>query len=141
MEIRHASLAQVRRGRDGRRVAITEDLHDIVARLQEIDPGLKVFWNEYGEYYTIVETLADGSEGLVTNVPSDGLNAQLVDYVRMLGSERYSYIEEAERADAKAQAEGTHRFEEEIGEQGEKMAHAIRKDLEAKNRIYVPRAS
>jgi hypothetical protein len=140
MEIRHATLETVRKGRDGRRVLVTGDVLGVVAQLQQIDPRLRVFWNEYAEYYVIVEELPDGSESLVTTIPPDGLNSQLVEYVRMLGSMKYDYIGNAEKADREAEKAKTHEFEEKIGEIGEEMAHKIRRDdVEYSGKAFVPK--
>jgi hypothetical protein len=140
MEIRHASLAQVHKGRNGRRILIETDVLDVVGELQKIDPNLRVYFNEFGNYYAIVEVLQDGSEGLVTTVPHDALNSALVDHIRMLGSGDYDYIGSAEKADKEAEKAKDYALEQEVGEMGERMAHVIRKDdVEYNGKAFIPK--
>lgn len=140
MEIRHASIEQVHAGRNGKRILIEADVLDVANQIRQIDPKLKIYFNEFGNYYAIAEELADGSEGLVTTVPHDGLNSKLVDYIRMLGSGDYDYIGNAERRDRLADREKDRVLEEEVGEMGERMAHQIRSDdVEVNNKIFLPR--
>lgn len=134
MEIQHATLSQVRTGRNGTRVLIEQDVQDVVQRLKELDPNLRVHWNEYGEYFVISELLPDGSESLVTTVQD--LNPVLVDYVRKLANK--DYAAELDRLDREADRQADHERSEKVGEIGERAAHALRKDLSVQNRIYVP---
>lgn len=134
MEIQHATLSQVRIGRNGRRVLIEQDVHDVVQRLKELDPKLRVHWNEYGEYFVVSEIMADGSESLVTTTKD--LNPVLVDYVQKLASK--DYVAELERLDRDADRQADHARSEKVGEIGERAVHALRKDLAVQNRIYVP---
>jgi len=136
MEIPHASFAQVSRGKDGNRVLITEDVGDIAKRLKEVDGNLILVWNERGEYFMVIEKLENGSESIVTTVPE--LRPDLIEYVRMLGSEDYDVGKEADRIDKEAERQKDHAFSEKIGARGERLAHALHKDLSHKNRIIVP---
>lgn len=139
MDIQHASLAQVRKGRDGRQVLIEGDVLDIVSQVKHIDPRLSVHWNEYGEYFVVTETSpTDGRERLVTTVLE--LDQNLVRHLERLGSAEYDYVAEVERKDDKAKADKKWKFAQEIGETGERLAHALRKDLQAQNRIFIPQS-
>lgn len=136
MEIQHASLAQVRKGRDGRRVLVERDVLDVARQLQEIDPGLRVWWNEYGEYFAVGHVQPDGSESLVTTVAE--LTPAVVEHVRRLGSAGYDYAAELARKDQQAEKDRADVFTEQVGEAGERLAHAVRNDIQAKPRIFVP---
>lgn len=136
MEIQHATFAQVRDGRDGRRVLVEEDVLNITTQIREIDPSLGVYWNEYGEHFVVTETLPDGTEKLVTTALE--LDHRLLAHLRTLASPDYDYGKEIDRIDNQAEKDKDHRFAEQIGERGEALAHALRKDLQAKNRIYIP---
>lgn len=137
MDIPRASLAMVQAGKDGRRISITEDVCDIAKRLGEIDPRLVLRYNEAGEFFEVVECLENGSESRVTTATE--LTPALVEHVRWLGSEDYKLADQIAKAEAKREAEVDRRFEEQIGERGEVLAHAIRKDIEAQNKAFVPR--
>jgi hypothetical protein len=136
VEIQHATLAQVRDGRDGKRVLVEEDVLDVTRQIRQIDPSLGVYWNEYGEHFVITETLPDGAEKLVTTALE--LDQRLVAYLRMLIHPGYDYGREIDRMDDQAERDKDHEFAERVGPLGEKLAHALRKDLQVKSRIYVP---
>lgn len=136
MEIARASFAQLSRGKDGRKVLIEEDVGDIAKRLAEIDPGLFVQWVEDGEYFRVIQRTENGSEHIVTTALE--LSPALVEHVRMLGSEDYDVAKEAERIDCEADREKDRQFAEKIGERGELLAHALRKDKQVKQSIVVP---
>jgi hypothetical protein len=136
MELQAASLAQVRRGRDGRQITIDEDVLGVVKELKQIDPGLKVRWNEVGEYFVVYEVLKDGTESLVTTTPT--LDGRLVKHMRRLGSEDYDYVAEIERMDTDAERAKDRVFSERVGELGEQAAHALRQDLNP-GKVILPR--
>jgi hypothetical protein len=137
VDIERASLAQVIEGRGGQTVTITEDVGDIAARLKEIDERLVLRWNERGNYFQVIERLPDGSESLVTT--RQVIGPELVEHVAKLGKRKITLAAEVEAIDKKAEREKDWRFEQEIGEIGERLAHALRKDTQAKHRIFLPR--
>lgn len=132
MEIPHATLAQVQEGRDGKRVLIEEDTLDVARRLRELDPNLVVEWNEAG-FFTISEMLEDGTQQLVTTTTD--LNGAVPEYVAKLA--KTDYAAEIERHDAAVDKEKDQRFEQQIGEHGERLAHALRKDLGYRGKAFV----
>lgn len=136
MEIPRATLAQVRTGRDGRRVLIDNDVLDIARQIAEIDPCLHVSWNERGEYFAVYEVSPDGSEHLVTTTTE--LTPQLVELLRMIGSRRDLFAADVAAQDRQAERDAEHAFHERVGPVAERLAHALRKDLQAKNRAFVP---
>lgn len=136
MQIPHASILQFRTGRDGKRVVVDSDVLDIAKQIRAIGP-LDVVWNEYGEYYTIIEHCADGRERLVTTTTE--LDQRVVDRLMMISHTDYDYKKEMDRMDKEADKAKDHRFNEEIGEHGEKLRHALRKDLQVQSTVYVPR--
>jgi hypothetical protein len=136
MEIQPATLAQVRQGRDGRRVLIEEDVLDVARRLQAIDPSLALHWNENGNYFVLTETDAAGTERMV--LTAQELDDRLLARVQQIMHPSYDYAAELDRQDRQADRERDHRFAEQTGEVGERLAHAVRKDIQAKNKIIVP---
>lgn len=139
MQISHATLEHLRRGRDGREVLIEADVLDAVKRLRELDPALRVSWNEYGEYYVVKEILPDGSESLVTTTTD--LSAHLADYVASLAKRDVSLADSVECSEAAKRKAKDYVLEQELSEKGERMAHAIRGGLEHKGKAFIPDGS
>lgn len=136
MDIEYASLACVQRGINGELVTIEDDVLDVARRLKEIHPSLHVYWNEQGEYFVIYELCGDGRERLVTTVKE--LDPRLIAHFEMLASESYDAVREMDKMDDQADRDKKAAFEERVGEIGERLHHALRKDLQAQNHIYVP---
>ncbi len=123
-------------GRDGRRITIEEDVGNVAKRIKEINPRLGLQWNERGEFFTVVED--DGkTERLV--LTAQECDERIVKRVEEIASPGYDYLGEIDRMDAQAEKDKDHRFHEQTGEIGERLAHALRKDLQAKNKAFVTR--
>lgn len=137
MELAPATLAQVRAGRDGRRVLVEEDVLNIAGRLARIDPSLSLLWNEDGEYFVVVETDQAGRERLVLTARE--LDDRVLKRVELIMHPSYRYADELDAMDDRAEREKDHRFSEQTGEVAERLAHALRQDLQAKNKIILPR--
>lgn len=143
-EISPASLAQVQATDRGKMVAIDDDVQNVAADLQAIDPGLKLFFNpsDEGGYFSIElhRELPNGStqEELVTTAQE--LDQRLVERVRQIDSAGYSYADELDRADAAALRAHESHMHEKIGVAGEKLRHALKKDLGlGGNQAYISR--
>lgn len=136
MDIERADLVSVQRGIKGELIAIEDDVLDVVRRLREIHGGLNVRWNERGEYFVIYELCDDGRERLVTTVKE--LDPRLIRHFEMLASESWDAVAEMEKMDDQAERDKKQAFAEKMGESGERLHHAIRKDYEVKDRIFLP---
>ncbi len=135
MEVQPATLAQVRAGRDGRRVIVEEDVGDIARQIHEIDHRLGVQWNEKGEFFMVIEQ--DGlRERLV--LTAQELDGRVVERVRRIADPAYDFVGEIDQMDQQAQREKDSRFREETGLVGERLAHAVRKDLGYQGKVFVP---
>jgi len=137
LDIEHADLLQVQRGIGGELITIDDDVLDVVRRLKEISPALNVRYNEHEQYFVIYELCTDGRERLVTTVKE--LDGRLISYFEMLASESWDAVAEMERMDDQAEVNKKYRFAEKIGEIGERLHHALNKDFEFRNKIYLPR--
>lgn len=137
MELQGASLAQVRTGRDGKRVLIEDDVLDIARQVRELDDSLLIHWNEYGRYFVISERCADGAERLVTTTTE--LTPALIERLRKIVHPSYDYAGELDRSDREAQRERERLFAERVGEHGEQLAYALRKDTEHQGKVFLPR--
>jgi hypothetical protein len=138
MEIRPATIEQVRLGRDGQRIRVEDDVGSIAKQIQEISPRLKLEWNWKGEFFMVIET-ADTPDGLEERLVTTcrELDGRLLQRVREITSPSYSFLDEVERIDLEAERDKDRRFSERVGEAGEHAAHALRKDVGATNKAFV----
>lgn len=134
--MQRATLSQVRAGRNGRLIEIEADVLDICRRIQEIDKSLGVDFNELGGYFRVYQTI-NGQKHTVTTTTE--LTPQVVEEVRRLAHPGYDLAAELDRLDDQADRERQHAFREQVGEVGEHLFHAVRKDLGAKDSISLPR--
>jgi hypothetical protein len=140
MEIVPATFAQVKAGRDGRNVLVEDDVFEVARQLKEIDSSLCLRWNERGEYFVVYQLWGQGqgeTEKLV--LTSQELTPAILERVRQIVHPSYDFAAEMDRMDAQAKKDEEHRFAEETGEVGEHLAHALRKDLGATNKAFVPK--
>lgn len=129
-----ASITQVRKSRDGHMVAIEQDLLDVISRIREIDPRLSVKWSVDGEYFAIYEDV-NGKDELVFT--TNELDQRVVERLQFLASVDYDYVKEIDRADKDAEKAQEHEFSEKVGERGERLAHALRKDLQYQGKAFI----
>lgn len=126
MEIQAATIAQLQRGKGGRMVEIDDDVGGIAKRLREIDPGLHLRYSEAGEYFVVYFVDGEKAELVTTATTCDG---RLLQRVERIASDQYDFTGELERLDAQSEADQEHAFREHVGEIGERLAHAIRRDV------------
>lgn len=143
MDIEHASLTQVVQGINGELIAIEDDVLDVARRLKEIHPSLHVYFNQqrhpkHGDdgYFVIYELCDDGKERLVTTAKE--LDPRLIAHFERLASESYDVVAEMDKMDDQAEKDKDHVFAEQVGEIGERLHHALRRDKEVKDRIFLP---
>ena len=134
MDLQPASIAQVRQGKH-RRVTVTADVGSVVKQIQEIDPRLGVIWDEDGEFFAVVEQ--DGPKQRIVLTALE-LDYRVLQRIRELASPDYDYVAEMDKMDQQADKEKEHKFMQEVGENAEVMAHALRSDLEYKGKIFIP---
>jgi hypothetical protein len=61
--------------------------------------------------------------------------------MEQIANPSYDFMAEVEAMDRQAEKDKDHAFHEETGEIAEELAHAVRKDLGATNKVFVPRPS
>ena len=141
MEIEPATIAQVRAGRDGRVLTVEEDVFEVAGRLKEIDDSLYLRWNERGEYFVVYQLIGKleegGTEQLVLTAKE--LTPAILARVEEIVHPSYDFVAEMDKMDKQAEKDKEHRFHEQTGEAAERMAHAVRKDIQAKNKIILPK--
>lgn len=136
MKIEPASLSQVRIGKDGRKILIEEDVLNIAKELKTIDDSLCLRWNERGEYYVVYQLVGDTEKLVLT---AQELDERILTRVRKIAHPSYNFVAELEHKDDRAQMEKDHRFREQTGEVGERLAYTLRKDLQHTGKAFIPK--
>lgn len=130
---RPATVEQLRQARDGRLVHVGGEVE---RALQEHDPNLRIRWSDTGQYYVVYYTNPEtGDDELVTTALD--YDMRIVARVIAIDSERYDLVSEIDRLDRQYERDVDHRFREQVGERGERLHHAIRKDLGVTDRAFI----
>jgi len=139
-EIAPATVQQIREGRNGKMHVIESDAGSLVIRMKEIDPNLHLRYSEAGDYYVVY--LQDGVHQELVATYQECDDRIVKDLERISWENRqpgYSFADELEKRDAKAEKEADHARREALGENAERLAHALRKDTNrTDHRIFVP---
>jgi hypothetical protein len=138
--IEPASLDQLKEGKNGKMHLITADAGSIALRLRELDPDLRLRYSEAGDYYVVYLQMPDK--------PEDGKHGHLVGTFqecdgRIVKSVEetiwkhrqpgYSLGDDLNAMEDERIKRDDYAFGQEIGDMGEKLAHAFRGD----SRIFV----
>lgn len=130
-EIEAATVEQVRQGSDGTLHLIDADAGGVVAGLKRIDENLNLRYSDAGNYYVVYYEKEPGQKELVGTYQH--LDSRIVKDVERINWENlrpgYSFADELDRLDKEAEKAFNHRQREAIGESAERLAHAMRKDL------------
>ena len=124
--------------RHGRWFEFPPEVGTIAAKLKEISRDLVLRVNEKTGAFVVLQILEDGTEHLVTS--AQVLDDRIVNRVKRIAHENYDLAAELERVEREADKAREDKFTEQVGEAGERLAHAIRKDLGEQRRIHVPRS-
>jgi len=141
MEIQPASIAQIVKGKDGRMIQVDDDVQNVVNDICAIDDTLRVRFSDAAEYWVVYQEVpvpeGGTKEKLVTT--SRTLDPRLVKRIEKVAHPAYDFTKELDKQDRAAESAQEHAFEEKVGEAGEKLAHALRRDTGAKRRAFVPK--
>ena len=160
IQVEPASVEQVFRAHDGRWVLIDADASSVAADLQRIDKSLRVRFAENGRppfwavYSETVDSQGRTSQHLVLTQQAHqtrsgtwtGLDNRIVERVRYIdshGTGGYDYTGALERETRARPERARKEFAEKTGDGGERMAHALRRELglgSYRGGIYVPRS-
>lgn len=150
MEIRPATLAQVTKARNGKYVEISNDVQGIANALNEIDPHIRLRYSEAGGYFVVywsenpnVAEEDDGDNTTYLIFTAQDLDHRIVHRMAEVywkcRRPGYSFADELEKEQERQKKEKDHAWSEAMGENFERLAHAMRKELGYdKGRIYVP---
>lgn len=137
MEIQPASIAQVRLRDTGGIFTVDEDVGHIAAQVREVDPSLSLHWSDGGGYFEVREACQDGKDRMVLTCTE--LDGRVIERLRQIRHSSYDFVREVDRMDAQADREREWASHNRIGEVGEKLAHALRKDLLHTGKAFIPR--
>lgn len=133
MEITPASITQVFKGRGGRFITVDGD---VARELQKIDRELHLRYSHGGDYFVVYRVdPGTGDEELVLTAQECDL--RIVNRIREIAQPTYNFAAELDRIDAARNAQIDYEKGQEVGEIGERLAHAIRKDIGATNRAFI----
>lgn len=149
MRIEPAHVNQIRRARDGRMVEVDGDAGGVAEDLRRIDPHLKVrfaeagrppFWAVYWESPDQRRTeLVLTAEAHQTNSGVwSGLDQRVVKRIEEIGHSSYDLAADLDARNARVERDRKDRFRDAIGDTATQAAHALRKDLGVRPRIFVP---
>jgi gas vesicle protein len=129
MEIKPATIDQIIKGRNGKRVVITNDVGDVARQIKEISSDLELHYNETADYFVVIQKHENG-EHLVTT--AQDLDGRIVERVKQITNPQYNFDIEAAKVEKEAKENMEKQRKEHIGEIGERLAHGFRKDLNIK---------
>jgi len=129
MEIQPATLDQIVKGRNGKRHLIANDVGNIAKQLKEIDPSFELHYNEKTSYFVVLQKIGN-KEHMVTTAQE--LDGRIIQRIKEIVNPNYNYEEESIKVQKAVEKESEHRRKEQVGEIGERLAHAMRTDLNEK---------
>lgn len=135
MEIQPATLAQVQRAADGRMVEIPDDVANVAKDLQTIDPSLRLRWSEVSGHYAVYQHF-EHPNGVIEDhlvLTAQECDQRIVKRVERIAHSSYDF--EAELAKGAKGREDRSEFRESLGDYGERLEHALRRDLGVRDRI------
>lgn len=142
-EIQPATMAQIRKGRDGTTHIIEADAGGVAEGLKEIDPRLHLRFSENGNYYVVYLREPHDPEGFGYMVGTyQECDQRIVKRVQEAWWKSrqpgYSLADELDAQDDKARAEFEYKQSQDIAEIAERLQHAMKKDLgETGDRAFI----
>jgi hypothetical protein len=152
MDIAPVSLVQVVAGRDGRQYEISEQAGHIAARLREVDPTLRVEFNDRGMFFVVVQMVDRGGAAtadelaavkreLVLRVPMSDWDDRVVREMEMRAHEiRHgrSAADRLDESDARRSADAEYRLDQEVRERAYPLFRSFQRGTLGINpRIYL----
>jgi Zn-finger domain-containing protein len=125
MDIEPISVDQLVRDSRGRMTLVEADVGNVVADIQRINPEFRVRVSEHGNF--IVYQVRGHKENLV--LTSATLDQRIVQRIREITHPSYDLVADLEVRERAADKKQEEMLDEQIGIHGERIAHALRKDL------------
>lgn len=127
MEIQPATIDQMVKGKGGKVVAISSDVGNVAKDLLQLKSEMSLHVNEEGGFFFVQDIDQTGRSYIVTT--SQDCDQRLVERVRKIMQPSYDLNKEAAKLEKQVEKDKTDKHHEEVGEIGQKLFHAMRKDL------------
>jgi hypothetical protein len=134
LEPPRASLGQLQLTNKLEMVPVENDVLGVVSRLKSIDPGLKMFYDFGQEIFVLYHEGLNEQGHVVDSLVGaykelDQRIVSLIERIDAQGRGRHVLSAELEKLERQRDAEKRHEQLERVGELGEQLHHALRKDL------------
>ena len=144
-EIEPAEMAQMRKGRNGKMIAIDADVGNVAQELKRIDKRFHLRFSEEGEYFVVYlreEWEREGSGHLVGTYKE--LDQRIVKDIQKTywkwNQPGFSFADELDELEKEKNDKFDYEQRQKMEDLTDRLAHAIRKDLGQDNdRILVTR--
>lgn len=148
MEIRPVSLTQIVAGRDGRQYEVSGQAGRVAQLLTEVDPSLRVEFNEWGNFFVVIQTIPigprAGDEECVMRVQADDWDERVVRDFQLRNHELRHGISACDRLDAEEaayKAERDYQLDQRTAEVANKLFHSLQREVVGITpRAFFPRA-
>jgi len=141
-EIEPVSVDRVVQGQDGSMIAIDGDVGNVVADLRRLDPTFRVRFMERGNCYVVYQRFErpDGRvhEHFCFSVEHDCFDQRVVRRAEKIMHESYDPVAELDRNQAQIERDRRERIASAVEAHADELHYALRRDLGAKDRIFVP---
>jgi hypothetical protein len=134
LEPPRASLGQLQLTNKLEMIPVENDVLGVISRLKSIDPGLKMFFDFGQEIFVLYHEglneqghVVDSLVGAYKQLDQRVIN--LIERIDAQGRGRHDLIAELEKLEAEKDREQRHEQLEKVGELGEELRFALRKDL------------
>lgn len=131
MEIEPATVEQIKIARDGRLVTISDDVGNVARDLRALHPTLRLRHSESAGHFIVYQEIekSDGEiiQHLVTTAQQ--CDQRLVRRVAQIIHPSYDLHKELDKVEAESWEKIEDEMDEWIEDQGDCLAHAMRKDL------------
>src|SRR5262245_16376795 len=125
--IQPASVIQVRQMMNGRTIIIDDDVGGVALALKRVDKGFNLRWSDSAERFVVFHEDEHGQQRFITSAPE--CDHRLVHRCEKIAAADYDYGEEIDKIDREWDKIHDDNLMEAVGEKGERLAHALRKDL------------
>jgi hypothetical protein len=146
LEPPRASLGELQLTNRMEMIRVEADVLGVVEHLKRIDPGLELLFDKRQEVYVLYWVgwrEKDGHAELCEDMIGayralDQRLIRLIERVDREGRGKTDLATELDRLDAQADRERDRVFSEQVGQQAERLRHALRADLGIQDRAFIP---
>lgn len=137
-DIQPLPIDQVVVALNGNRILVDGEVGEYAQRLQEIEASLNLRIGAQGGYIVYQEYERGGRTKRHLCASYTELGERVLSDARRYTNPNYDVAAEQDKIESRLRAEAARAEHERVGEMAERLHHAIRKDLQVKDRVYVP---